>query len=187
MKCLILLSGGIDSPVAAHLLKEKGLEVKGIHFSNEPFTDNTPELKAKKCADLLGMDFMVENIGKDLEAIAKNCDHKYYFVLQKRCMLRKAEKITKKQKIDFIATGESLAQVSSQTLQNLYCIDNAVSIPVLRPLIGLDKEEIIKIAKQINTYEMSTGPEMCDVLGPKHPATQAKLETILEEEEKIKS
>lgn len=186
MKALLLISGGFDSPVAGYLMQQKGAEIIAVHFSYEPFTDNGPEIKSKRACDMLGFEkFIVVNISKECEQIAKNCNHKLYFVLTKRLMLRKAEEIAKKESCDFLITGENLAQVSSQTLSNLRSITDAVKIQVIRPLLTYDKEEIIKIARDIGTYEISIGPEVCDVLGPKHPATRSKLEEVKLEEEKL--
>lgn len=187
MKGLLLISGGFDSPVAGYLMQQKGVEINAIHFSYEPFTDNGPEIKARKASEILGFkSFLVINISKDCEKIAKECNHKLYFVLTKRLMLKKAEEIAKKENYDFLITGENLAQVSSQTLSNLRSITDAVKIQVLRPLLTFDKLEIINLAMKIGTYEVSKGPEVCDILGPKHPATKSDLEEIKLEEEKIK-
>ena len=100
-------------------------------------------------------------------------------------MYRISEALAKEQKCDFIVTGESLAQVSSQTLANLAAISQAIKFPVARPLLGFEKEETIKIAEQIGTFEISKGPELCDVLGPKHPVTKARLHRVLEEEKNL--
>lgn len=184
---MLLISGGFDSPVAGYLLKQKGAEIIPIHFSYEPFTDNGPEIKSREAVKILGFkDLIVKNISKECEKIAKKCIHKYYFVLIKRIMLRIAEEEAKKHECAFLITGENLSQVSSQTLKNLYVITKAVNIKVLRPLLTYDKTEIIKITKQIGTYDISIGPEVCDVLGPKHPATNCDLEDIQKEEIKLK-
>ena len=187
MKGILLISGGFDSAVAGYLLKDK-LDLIGLDFSYEPFTDNLPELKSRKNCDVLGIKrFISINMGKELEIISKKSKHKYYFILSKRLMFKKAEELAKKEKANFIITGESLGQVSSQTMENLYCIDKAVDILVLRPLIGFDKNEIIDIAKKIGTYDISVGPEVCDVLGPKHPITKGRIEEVEREEEFIKN
>ena len=187
MKGLLLISGGFDSPVAGYLMNQKGVDIIAVHFSYEPFTDNSPEIKSRKACEILGFKkFIAVNISKECEKIAKNCNHKLYFVLTKRLMLKKAEEIARKEGCNFLVTGENLAQVSSQTLSNLKTITNAVKIPVIRPLLTFDKNEIINIAKEINTYEISKGPEVCDILGPKHPATRSNLDEVWIEEAKIK-
>ncbi len=186
MKGILLISGGFDSPVAGYLMKEKGVEIVPIHFSYEPFTDNGPELKAREACKLLGFNnLIIVNIGKECERIAKKCNNRLYFVLTKRLMLSLAEKEAEKHGCDFLITGENLGQVSSQTIKNLYAITKAVKIQVLRPLLTYDKIEIIKIAKKIGTYDVSIGPEACDVLGPKHPATICRLEDVENEEAKL--
>jgi len=186
LKGLLLLSGGFDSAVAGYLAKESGIELHAVHFSFEPIVSNEAGKKAEKLSQLIGAEsFFPIKIGKALEKIANDCEHRFYFVLMKRLMLKTAEKLCKKKGFDFIITGENLGQVSSQTLSNLSAIEQAVSIPVIRPLLGFDKIEIIDFAKKIGTYETSCGPEMCDILGPKKPATRCSLEKILEEEKKL--
>ena len=146
MKGLLLISGGFDSPVAGYLMQQKGVEIIAVHFSYEPFTDNQPEIKASKAVEILGFKKLITiNISKDCENIAKNCDHRLYFVLTKRLMLKKAEEIAKTENCNFLITGENLGQVSSQTISNLRSITDAVKIQVIRPLLTYDKTEIIKL------------------------------------------
>ena len=184
-KALLLLSGGIDSPVAGYILKRE-YNIDAVHFSIEPFTDNSPELKSKSLAILLGIKKLyIINVSKQFSEIVKQCNHKLYFVLSKRLMIRIAESIAKESGYDCLITGENIGQVSSQTLSNLAVIDKAVSIPVLRPLLTYDKNEIIRIAKKINSFELSKGAEVCDKLGPKHPATFCKEEIVLNEEKNL--
>lgn len=183
---LLLLSGGFDSPVAGFMVKEKGATVGAVHFSSEPFSGNEPEVKSRLLVLNLGFEeLLVVPLGAALETIAQRCEHRLYFVLMKRLMLRMAEKLANDWSYNFLITGESLGQVSSQTLANLSVIHNAITIPILRPLIGLSKEEIIDMARKIETYEISKGPEVCDMLGPKHPATRAKLAAVEAEEAKL--
>lgn len=182
MKTLLLLSGGIDSPVAGHLLKKKGFPLEAIHFSLEPYTDSEPEDKSRALAKKLGLPFHVMSISREVKQIVDKCDRRFYFILMKRDMFRKAEALARKLSCKALATGESLGQVSSQTLENLRAIDSSVSIPVLRPLIAMDKQEIVSIAEKIGTFETSKGKEACDVLGPEHPATKATLDQVLEQE-----
>ncbi|MBI1973231.1 tRNA 4-thiouridine(8) synthase ThiI, partial [Candidatus Micrarchaeota archaeon] len=154
-KVLLLLSGGFDSPVAGCLLRERGFRVGAVHFKNQ-LAGKQPEEKARKLAVMLGFQpFVVDDITQELQRIAGTCDKRYYFVLQKRLMLRRAAGIARRRGFSFLATGESLAQVSSQTARNLAAINQAAPIPVLRPLIGFDKNEIISIAKHAGTYETS--------------------------------
>ncbi len=186
MKGLLLLSGGFDSPVAGYLMQKQKVEILAVHFSSKLITDIESEKKSRKLAEKLGFKkFFVFDISEQLIKISKEANHKLYFVLMKRLMNKVAEKIAEQVKCDFLITGENLAQVSSQTLQNITVIDKSVKIPIMRPLLGLNKQEIINMAKQIGTYEISCGPEHCDALGPLKPITQANLEEVLEAEEKI--
>jgi len=178
------MSGGFDSAIAGHLLKNK-LELKAVHYSYEPFTDDAPEKKSRKICEKLGIDLVVVKLKPILEQISEKTDQRYYFLLSKRFMYRIAEKICEKEGIDFIVTGESLSQVSSQTPQNLKVLDESVKIPILRPLIGMNKQQIIDIALEESYFEIAKGPEVCDALGPNHPATGAKLAAVELEEEMI--
>ncbi len=185
-KALLLLSGGIDSPVAGYLMQKKGLEIIAIHFSSEPFTDNTPENKSIEAAKKIGIkQLFTIKIGNQLSELTKKCTHKFYYVLQRRLMWRIAEIIAKKEDCKFLVTGENLAQVSSQTLSNIKATDNSVKLAILRPILTFDKQETVDLAKKIGTYEISKGPEFCCVLGPKSPATKTTIKTIEKEEEKI--
>lgn len=186
LKGLLLLSGGFDSAVAGKLAVENGIEVYCVHFSLEPIVSNEAGEKAERLSKLIGAKkFYKFKIGKALEKIAGECGQKLYFVLMKRLILKISEKIAEKEKFDLLITGENLGQVSSQTLRNLAVIEKAVSIPVIRPLLCFDKIEITDFAKKIGTFETSCGKEMCDILGPKHPATRSSVEKILEEEKKL--
>ena len=184
-KGLLLMSGGIDSPVAGYLMKKKDFQLVAVHFSNKKFAGNEPDAKSKKLAKKIGVKkYYSVDVSDLLKEIAEKCDNKYYFVIMKRIFYMLGEKMAKKYKCDFLITGENLGQVSSQTLSNLFVINKAINMPVIRPLICYDKMEIVKIAEKIGTFEISKGPEMCDVFGAKHPSTQAKEEIILAEEKK---
>ncbi len=185
-KGILLLSGGIDSAVAGYLAKKGGSELAGLHFSSEKITGKEPFEKAKKLAKMLGVKKLFSVEASDAFAeLTKKCEHKYYFVFMKRLMLKTAARLAKKEKAQFIVTGDSLGQVSSQTLSNMSAIDRAVDLPVIRPLLSFDKTEIISLARKIGTLETSTGKEMCDALGPAHPATKTDYEKLLEEEKKL--
>ncbi len=186
MKGLLLLSGGIDSPVAGKLVLDKGFDLIAVHFANYPVTNNSAEKKAIELAQRLGLKKLyVINLGKVFTALASNCLHKYYFVLMKRAMLRVAQIIAWKEACDFLITGDSLGQVSSQTLSCMTVIDSASQLQIHRPLISFDKQEIIDLSSTYGFFEISKGPEICDALGPSHPATKASKEIILEEEKKL--
>ena len=183
-KVLLLLSGGYDSPIAGYKLKQLGFKIAAIHFSQEPFTDSSHEEKALTLAKMFNFKpFYVVNIGKQLLYISETCQLRLYFVLMKRFMYRIATRIAQLEGAEFLASGDSLGQVSSQTLSNMTVIDTALTgIPILRPILSYSKMEIIDMIRQVGTYEISSGPESCDRLGPKHPETHAKLEKILDEE-----
>jgi len=183
---MLLLSGGFDSPVAGHMMRERGLSLRGVHFSLEPVTDDASTSKARELARLLGIpDLAIVLVGKAFGEVASKCAHRYYFVLSKRLMVRLAGALARPAGCDFLITGENLGQVSSQTMQNLAVIDEASALPVLRPLIGFDKQEIIDRAKRLGTHDISVGQEICDILGPDRPATWAPLRAILAEEAKL--
>ena len=184
---LLLLSGGFDSPVAGYLLQQAGYTVIALNFSQEPFVDPSHSLKAQQIAEQLNFkNFIKINIGNELLEISQSAKHAYYFVLMKRLMYKLASSVAEKNNCDFIATGESIGQVSSQTLTNLTVLeDSLTTIPILRPLITYSKDEIISIAKRIGTFEISKQPESCDRLGPSKPITNARLEFTLNEESKL--
>lgn len=185
-KGVLLLSGGIDSPVAGHLMASQGAALVALHCSLEPFTDRAPEVKSQEIAEALGFPVLyVARLGDALAEIARRCRRRYYFVLSKRLMFRVAEAVAGREGADFLLTGESLGQVSSQTLWNLRAIEAAVTLPILRPLIGWDKVEIIREAERLGTFAISVGPEVCDVLGPAHPTTRAKPEVAEAEEARL--
>jgi thiamine biosynthesis protein ThiI len=185
-RALLLLSGGIDSPVAGQLLREQGLELEAVHFSLEPFTDAAGEEKAARLASALGLARLhVVPAGPLFAELTKRADQRLYFVLSKRLMARVAGELAPKLGCVAIATGENLGQVSSQTLPNLASIDRAAPLPVLRPLLAYDKVDIVDLARAFGTFEISKGPELCDVLGPKHPSTGAALERVEKEEGRV--
>ncbi len=185
-RAVLLLSGGFDSPVAGHLMARQGFDVVAAHFSLEPITDDGSTIKSRRLVEILGFPTLyVVQVGEAFAEVAHDCHRRFYFVLTKRLMVRLADAIADREAADVLLTGENLGQVSSQTLTNLQAIDAAARHPVLRPLIGMDKQEIMDRAKRIGTYEVSVGPEICDLLGPLRPATAARIEQILEEETKL--
>lgn len=185
-KALLLLSGGIDSPVAGKLLQEQGVELEAVHFSLEPFTDAGGEEKAKALARKLGLRRLhVVPAGPLFSAVVKGADQRLYFILSKRLMARIAGEMAPSLGCAAIATGENLGQVSSQTLPNLASIDRASPLPVLRPLLAYDKVDIIGLARDWGTFDISKGPELCDVLGPERPSTGAAIERVEKEEGRL--
>jgi thiamine biosynthesis protein ThiI len=191
MKFVSLISSGIDSPVATYLISKKAEEIILIHGDIKPFTDDREIENFKHLAEHLkkiipcSLKIYLTLHGESLSNFKQNCNNRFTCVFCKRMLLRYAEKIAKKHDADAIVMGDSLGQVASQTLQNIQVIEQSIKIPALRPLIGFDKEDIIKIAKEIGTYDLSVQPsEGCNAV-PNKPATMAKLEKILEEEKKI--
>jgi thiamine biosynthesis protein ThiI len=183
---VLLLSGGFDSPVAGDLMGRQGLELIAAHFSLEPITDDAAAVKARRLCELLGIGrLFVVRVGEIFAEVAQRCDRRFYFVLTKRLMVRLADGIADREGADVLVTGENLGQVSSQTLASLRAIDAVARRPVLRPLIGFDKQEVVDRAKRIGTYDISKGPEICDLLGPSSPATHARIPQILAEEAKV--
>jgi len=185
-KGVLLLSGGFDSPVAGYLMARQGFRLVAAHFSLEPITDEASTVKARNLCAILGFpDLYVVRVGEAFAEVARACDRRFYFVLTKRLMIRLADALADREGAQVLVTGENLGQVSSQTLASLKAIDAVARRPVLRPLLGLDKQEIVDRAKALGTYEVSKGPEICDLLGPPRPATQARLEQVLAEEAKL--
>ncbi len=186
-KAILLLSGGFDSGVAGYLVdKNEGYEIIPLHLSNVDFVG---DWTIKKCMTITKMfgwkKIYVVDIADALEEFVNKCKHSYFFVLMKRLMLVIASQIAIKENASYIITGESLGQVSSQTLANISVIEEITKIRVLKPLIAMDKETIINYSQKIGTFDISSGPEVCDVLGPKHPITKATLNQVLEEEKKL--
>ncbi|UCG70277.1 MAG: 7-cyano-7-deazaguanine synthase [Thermoplasmata archaeon] len=191
MKLISLISGGIDSPVATQLMLKRGADIVCVHFDNRPFTGDGQLNKTKSLIKHLeemnrtNIKIYVVPHSESHIAFAKNCRRNLHCVLCRRMMLRVAFKIAQKEGAEALLTGESLGQVASQTLRNIRVESQAVDIQILRPLIGLDKLEIEKMAKRTGTYEISILPGMCCEIVPKKPSTYSRLNVILEEEEKV--
>ena len=192
-KVLSLISGGIDSPVASFMLAKRGATVMMLHFVSPPYTNERALDKVRTLTKKLNkyMSKIVLNIvsiTEIQESIKKYCKEDLFTIIMRRFMMKIAEKIALNNNCKAIVTGESLGQVASQTLCALLCTNAACNIlPILRPLIGMDKEEIVTIAKKINTFETSILPyeDCCTVFVPKHPKTKPVLDDVLEEEKKI--
>lgn len=191
MKLIALMSGGIDSPVAAYLMLQQGAELIALHMDNRPLTDANTVIKTMKLIDQLELvtgtkikRYLAPH-GKNQLAFAQDCKHNLQCVLCRRMMYRVAQLIAEDEGADAILTGESLGQVASQTLLNLKAENESITVPVIRPLIGLDKLEIEAIAQEIGTYEISIEPGGCCSITPKHPATGTNAERVKEEEERL--
>lgn len=187
---LLLLSGGIDSPVAGFQMAKRGMTLEALHFHSFPYTSEKAKQKVLKLAKILSeyvgnIKIHVVKFTKVQEEIHKHCDGDYMITLMRRIMMRVAEKIAVKNGLKAIVTGESLAQVASQTIESI-TVTNAVieNLPVLRPLIGFDKDEIMEIANKIKTYETSILPyeDCCTVFLPEHPIIKPRMQNVLKQE-----
>ncbi len=189
-KSAILISGGIDSPVAAYMMAKRGLSLTAIHFASPPYTSPQSEEKVhnllRKVSKYSG-NICLFTVGftEIQEAIRDNCPEDLFTLIMRRFMMRISQRIAEKEDCKALITGESLGQVASQTLDALTCTDAVVEMPVFRPLIGLDKEEIIKVSRKIDTFDISIEPyeDCCTVFTPKHPKTKPQI-SILENAEK---
>jgi tRNA uracil 4-sulfurtransferase len=185
LKGVLLLSGGIDSPVAGYLMAKQGVEIEAVHLDARPHSDEAGLEKALSLGRKLGVKVNVVPYASFHEEAAEKCKAKLHCILCKRFMYKVAEEFARKSRSDFIISGESLGQVASQTLDNLLVLNEAVKMPVLRPLIGFDKEDTISIARDIGTFELSSTKSCGCPFVPNLPSTKAKLDVVKGEEEKI--
>ena len=191
-KATILLSGGIDSPVAGYMIAKRGVELEAVHFHSHPYTSDRAKEKVIDLAKLMSkycgkIRLHIVPFTKIQLDIIEKCPENYLTVIMRRLMMRIAEKISAREGSAALITGESIGQVASQTMESLVCTDNAVSQPVFRPCIGMDKEEIVTISKKIGTYETSILPyeDCCTIFVPKHPKTKPQLAEIIEAEKAL--
>lgn len=191
-RALLLLSGGIDSPVAGFEMARRGVEIGAIHFHSYPFTSERAQDKVKRLAEQMSTyvgEFRLYNINllNIYTAINKNCRPRFTTVLARRFMMRIGEILARRDGFDGFITGEALGQVASQTIQGISVVNDATSLPILRPLINMDKTEIIDLAKMIGTYDISIEPydDCCSFFAPDRPATKPRLNDILREEEHL--
>lgn len=185
-KGLVLLSGGIDSPVAAFMIAKRGMCIEAVHFHSYPYTSERAQRKVEEIAEVLasycgGFKIHAINLLPVQEQIAANCPEEEMTIHVRRFMMRIAEKIATERNCSMLITGENLGQVASQTSEALVVTDASVNMPVMRPLIALDKVDIMDKAREIGTYDISIQPyeDCCTVFLPKHPVTRPKLERIL--------
>ena len=190
---LLMMSGGIDSPVAGFLALRKGITLKAIHFASPP---HTSKLSLQKVVDLTKeiskysefeeLELLVVPFTEIQVAIQKYCNPTYLITLMRRAMYKIAEQVALKEGISVIVNGESVGQVASQTVESMMVVNEVTNFPVIRPLVAYDKQEIVDIAKKINTYDVSILPyeDCCTVFVPKHPVIRPKVDYAKREEEK---
>lgn len=191
-KGMTLLSGGIDSPVATWMMAKRGMLIEAIHFHSFPYTSQRAQEKVEDLAHIVStycgrFKMHVVNLLPIQEHIVQNCPEGETTILVRRFMMRIAERVAKDNGCGMLITGENLGQVASQTAEAIVVTDNSVTLPVMRPLIAMDKVDIMDKAQEIGTYETSIQPyeDCCTVFLPKHPTTKPKLERILESESKL--
>lgn len=193
-RATLLLSGGIDSPVAGWMIAKRGVRVDAVHFYSFPYTSERAREKVLDLARILseslcGVRVHVVPFTDIQMQIHEKCHEDYTTIIMRRYMMRIANAIARKEHSQALITGESIGQVASQTMHALGCTDAVADMPVFRPLIGFDKSEIIEIAQKIGTFETSSLPyeDCCTVFTPRHPATKPKMEIILDGESKLDS
>lgn len=193
-RAAVLISGGIDSPVAAYMMAKRGIELISVHFASPPYTSELAEMKVldllKKVAAYSGtITTYIVPFTEIQEAIRDYCPEEYFTLVMRRIMMNISSKIAREQNCSALITGESLGQVASQTIYALGCTDCAADLPVFRPCIGMDKDEIVAISRKIGTFETSIQPyeDCCTVFTPKHPRTRPKIADVVAAEEKIEN
>jgi tRNA uracil 4-sulfurtransferase len=191
-RVVALISGGIDSPVGAYRMMQRGCRLIFVHFHSAPYLDQTSQQKVRQLVtELTRCQFQSRlyliPFGEIQRQIVAAVARPLRVILYRRMMLRIAELVARREKCQALITGESLAQVASQTLENIAVIEEAAQLPVLRPLVGMDKQEIIDQARRIGTYEISSIPDQdcCQLFVPKHPATRARLADVQEDESRL--
>ncbi len=191
-KGMLLISGGIDSPVAGHMIAKRGMTVDCVHFHSYPYTNLQAKEKVIELSKTLseytcGLNLYIIKVTHIQEAIHKNCNGDYMVTLLRRFMMRLAERVAKIASSQCLITGESLGQVASQTIEGMTSSGSVVTLPILRPLCGFDKNEIIERSRAMGTYEISIEPyeDCCTVFLPKHPVIKPKIADVLVEESKL--
>ncbi len=189
-RCALLISGGIDSPVAAYMMAKRGIKLTAVHFASPPYTSERAEEKVisllRQVARYAGrMELHIVPFTHIQEEISRHCPEDLFTVVMRRFMMRLAEAVARQHDCEALITGESVGQVASQTIPAMACTEAVTGLPVFRPLIGMDKEEIIAVARKIDTFEISIQPyeDCCTVFTPRHPRTRPKL-YMLEEAER---
>ncbi|MBE6845401.1 MAG: tRNA 4-thiouridine(8) synthase ThiI [Ruminococcus sp.] len=182
---MLLLSGGIDSPVAGYMMAKRGIHISAIHYISPPYTSERARLKVEQLCEKItpycgSIAFFCVPFTKIQEEIKNNCPEEFFTIIMRRLMMKIAQKICEREKCLALITGESVGQVASQTMNALMCTDAVCEIPVFRPLIGMDKTEIIEISRKIDTYETSIQPyeDCCTVFTPRHPKVRPLLADV---------
>ncbi len=191
-KGLLLLSGGIDSPVAGYMMAKRGVRIDAIHFESFPYTSERAREKVLRLAEIVSEyagDIYVHIVSLThiQEELVKACEEDYFTLLLRRYMMTISDRVAKQKGAAALITGESLGQVASQTMQAIGVTDICSTLPVFRPCIGMDKEEIVVISRKIGAFDTSIEPyeDCCTVFTPKHPRTKPELEKVLREENKL--
>ena len=184
-KAMLLLSGGIDSPVAGYMIAKRGVQVEAIHFEAPPYTSERARMKVEKLAEKMAaycgdINFYCVPFTEIQEILKDNCPEELFTIIMRRLMMEIAQRFCEQRDIQCMVTGESIGQVASQTMYAMVCTDAACRIPVFRPCIGMDKAEIVQVSRKIDTYETSILPyeDCCTVFTPKHPKTRPILADV---------
>ena len=182
---MLLLSGGIDSPVAGYMMAKRGIHISAIHYVSPPYTSERARLKVEtlceKITDYCGnISFFCVPFTELQEAIKEHCPEEFFTIIMRRLMMEIAQRISDREGCQALITGESVGQVASQTMSAIACTDTVCRMPVFRPLIGMDKTEIIEISRKIDTFETSTLPyeDCCTVFTPRHPKVRPQLSDV---------
>ena len=184
-RAMVLISGGIDSPVAAYMMAKRGVKLTAVHFASPPYTGERAEQKVVTLLERVsryagGMSMLVVPFTHIQEEIRRACPEQYFTLIMRRFMMRIAQKLARQEECGALITGESLGQVASQTIPAMAVTDTLAELPVFRPLIGMDKEEIVTVARKIDTFDVSILPyeDCCTVFTPRHPDTRPKLRLV---------
>ena len=182
---MLLLSGGIDSPVAGYMLAKRGVHISAVHYVSPPYTSERARLKVEQLCERLtdycgSIAFFCVPFTEIQEAIKNHCPEEFFTIIMRRLMMEIAQRISEREKCLALITGESVGQVASQTMNAIACTDAVCRIPVFRPLIGMDKTEIVETARKIDTFDISIQPyeDCCTVFTPRHPCTRPTLDKI---------
>lgn len=182
---MLLLSGGIDSPVAGYMVAKRGVQIQAIHFEAPPYTSERAKMKVEKLAEEIAaycgdINFYCVPFTEIQEVLRDNCPEELFTIVMRRLMMEIAQRFCEKEDIQCLVTGESIGQVASQTMYAMVCTDAVCRIPVFRPCIGMDKSEIVAVSRKIGTFDTSIEPyeDCCTVFTPKHPKTRPVLSEV---------